>query len=221
MSLSRPLIFALSLTAVVGGVFLVWYTCEVPAPADHAFHRPFAPPAPVGVCSVAPLTAVSDSSARAFETGENLAVDLSGLTPKTLAALTKFEDKVVAMGGTFTLTSAFRPVAYQLHLREVWFKWMDELRDNHDPACADLRADVQREFQRHGLLETQHPVEVSDHTKGTGFDAKVTVPEVVKFVGPKKGRKKKVVFGLDQIAKSFGLRRPNPTGDRVHFRCVS
>ena len=38
-------------------------------------------------------------------------------------------------GGAMMLTSAFRPEAYQQHLRDVWHKWMDELRDNADPSA--------------------------------------------------------------------------------------
>ena len=101
---------------------------------------------------------------------------VDGLTPGTSRALNRFEELVTKAGGEMYLTSAFRPEAYQQHLRDVWYKWMDELRDNEDPACATLKAQVGDEFTRHQLLPTQHPVPVSDHTLGIGFDAAVQFP---------------------------------------------
>lgn len=218
MNLSRLSVVTLSMFTILGGVASVW-TWEAVHAASPDLPSLSSNPVPDMTCSVAPLAPVSDASARAFEAGEGLAVDVSGLTPKTLQAMTRLENKVLSMGGQFKLTSAFRPASYQQHLRDVWFKWMDELRENQQPGCAELRAEVQGEFQRHGLLETQHPVEVSDHTMGTGFDAAITLPLTV--VKAKRGKKKTVTVGLDQIARLCGLRRPNPLGDRVHYRCAS
>lgn len=216
MFLSRPSVLALSFTVLLGGIAVVgnvWFSA-----AAEVAKLPTNPSLPVASCSVAPLGELTDQTARTFETGEGLAVDVSGLTPHTVQALSRFEDKIISLGGKFTVTSAFRPASYQQHLRDVWMKWMNELKDNQEPGCADLRASVQREFQRHALLESQHPVEVSDHTKGTGFDAAISLP--VQYLKVKRGKRKSSV-GLDQLAKMFGLRRPNPSGDRVHFRCAS
>src|SRR5205085_9754159 len=92
------------------------------------------------------------------------------------SALERFQSNVAAAGGSIILKSAYRPAAYQQHLQNVWYKWMHELRDNEDPACQELRAHVQEEFTRHRLIETQHPVTISDHTRGLAFDATVELP---------------------------------------------
>ena len=165
-------------------------------------------------CSVAPLPAIIDPSAISLEHREGPVVDLDGLTPRTSQALTRFEDLVGKRGGSLTLTSAYRPEAYQQHLRDVWYKWMTELKDNQDPSCSDLKAEVGGEFTRHQLLPSQHPVLVSDHSLGIGFDAAVALPPQV--------TKKKRAFriSLDRIAHMAGMMRPDVLRDPVHFRLI-
>lgn len=166
-------------------------------------------PLPVGPqCSVEPLPEIEDPAAQAFEAnvGSAAVVDLSGLTPATAKALTRFQTRVEAVGGVIELKSAYRPASYQQHLQAVWHKWMDELRFNQDPACQTLRSSVQDEFTRHRLLESQHPVAFSDHTRGLAFDALVTLP---------RGRRK---LTLDRLAWVAGVRRPDILHDPVHFK---
>lgn len=107
------------------------------------------------------------------------------------------------------LKSAYRPAAYQKHLQNVWHKWMDELKNNSEPACQILRVEVQEEFLRHRLIETQHPVAVSDHTRGLAFDATVQLP-----AAKKAGRR----LSLDGLARMAGLLRPAIASDPVHFK---
>jgi len=170
------------------------------------------PPPP---CNVAPLPAITDSDALAFEgmVGVAPVVNVDGLTPGTSRALNRFEELVTRAGGEMYLTSAFRPEAYQQHLRDVWYKWMDELRDDEDPACATLKAQVADEFTRHQLLPTQHPVPVSDHTMGIGFDAAVQFPALT-------GRARRRRISLDRIARMAGMMRPDIRRDPVHFRLI-
>jgi hypothetical protein len=169
---------------------------------------------PYSGCDVEPLQEVSDAEALSFEnrTGALGAVDLDGLTPSTAVALAKFQRMVTSVGGSIAITSAYRPAAYQEHLREVWEKWMVELRYNTDPLCQDLRAEVQEEFGRHTLLESQRPVLFSDHTRGLSFDAAVRLPRV------KKGRKFRV--SVDLLARRAGIRRPDIRRDPVHFKLL-
>src|SRR5207237_412816 len=108
------------------------------------------------------------------------AVDLDGLTPDTALALARFQRMVTSVGGAISVTSAYRPASYQEHLRDVWDKWMVELRYNRDPLCQDLRAEVETEFRHHTLLESQRPVASSDHTRGLSFDAAVRLPSARK-----------------------------------------
>jgi hypothetical protein len=190
----------------------------VTAPVTTPFAAPeIAQVAPVPAlppCSVAPLPAIIDSSAVALEQRTGPVVDLDGLTPRTSKALNRFEDLIGKRGGTLTLTSAYRPEAYQQHLRDVWYKWMTELKDNQDASCADLKAEVGNEFTRHQLLASQHPVMVSDHTLGIGFDAAVALP----FQTTKKKRGFRI--SLDRIAHLAGMMRPDIGRDPVHFRLI-
>ena len=111
-------------------------------------------------CMVEPLAEIEDPAALTFEDRTNAlgAVDIDGLTPSTQVALARFQRMVTSVGGAIAVTSAYRPAAYQEHLRDVWEKWMIELRSNTDPLCQDLRAQVGDEFRHHTLLESQPPV---------------------------------------------------------------
>jgi D-alanyl-D-alanine dipeptidase len=161
-------------------------------------------------CSVAPLKPIDEASAQQLEanTGSNI-VDVADMIPAAARALNRFESNVASVGGTMTLKSAYRPAAYQKHLQDVWYKWMGELKDNHGPACQVLRTLVQEEFVRHRLIETQHPVAASDHTRGLAFDATVDLPATAKV-----GRR----LTLDRLARLAGLLRPAIAADPVHFK---
>jgi hypothetical protein len=161
-------------------------------------------------CSVAPLKPIDEAVARRLEAsaGSNI-VDVADMIPAAARALNRFESKVASVGGTMTLKSAYRPAAYQKHLQDVWYKWMDELKHNQSPACQVLRTQVEEEFVRHRLIETQHPVAVSDHTRGLAFDATVDLPAAAKV-----GRR----LTLDRLARLAGLLRPAIAADPVHFK---
>jgi len=178
-------------------------TPAAPAPGATAFE---AEPG----CSVAPLGQIDDATARQLEasTGSN-AVDVADMIPAAARALKLFELKVTSAGGTMILKSAYRPAAYQKHLQDVWYKWMGELKHNHDLSCQVLRTQVQEEFVRHRLIETQHPVAVSDHTRGLAFDATVDLPATAKI------RRRPTLDGLARLA---GLLRPAIVADPVHFK---
>ena len=175
---------------------------------------PAEPPPPLPGCSVAPLDPIEDPEALQLEAGagDGAAVDVSGMVPAAARALGRFQSTVAAAGGTIVLRSAYRPAAYQRHLQDVWYKWMFELRDDQDPACQDLRAQVQDEFAGHRLLETQHPVTISDHTRGLAFDAAVDLPDRARL-----GRRH---VTLDSLARLAGLQRPALAADPVHFKYV-
>jgi hypothetical protein len=164
-------------------------------------------PAP-SPCVIEPLPPIEDAEAVAFEAGvgSSAVVDTDGLTPATARALVRFTRVITAAGGSITVTSAYRPSAYQEHLQAVWDKWMTELRDNEDAGCQELKAEVQEEFTRHQLLQTQRPVPVSDHTRGLAFDAAVQLPKLRRRVTQ------------DSLARLAGLRRPAIERDPVHFR---
>jgi D-alanyl-D-alanine dipeptidase len=177
--------------------------------------QPGVQPAPVAACSVPALDPITDPAAEQLEADANAetgsSVDVTGMVPAAAHALNLFESKVAAVGGNMVLKSAFRPAAYQRHLQDVWYKWM-ELKSNTDPGCQDLRTQVQAEFQRHHLIESQHPVAVSDHTRGLAFDATVALPQHARL-----GRRR---LTLDSLAHLVGLLRPAIASDPVHFKYV-
>ena len=162
-------------------------------------------------CSVAPLPELADEETVQFEKLDG--PDTDGLLPEMTLALEKLRKLVAAAGGSFDLKSAYRPLAYQEHLRQVWYKWMRELRFNHQPACQALRAQVGEEFTRHKLMPTQIPVTDSDHTRGMAFDAAIFLPRLV--------RTRKRRTSLDYLAKLAGLMRPDVRHDPVHFKLIA
>jgi hypothetical protein len=181
---------------------------SIPEPA------PLVSAVPISTCTVSPLDAIDDPDAARLEAsvGSDTVVDLGGLTPAAADALGRFQSNVAAAGGTMVLKSAFRPAAYQQHLQNVWYKWMAELRNNADPGCQTLRAEVSDEFTRHHLMESQHPVTMSDHTRGLAFDATVDLPAHARF--------RRTRATLDRLAKFAGLLRPAIAADPVHFKYV-
>jgi hypothetical protein len=162
-------------------------------------------------CSVAPLPELEDEETVQFENLDG--PDTAGLLPAMAEALQKFRRLVAAAGGSFDLKSAYRPITYQEHLQQVWYKWMHELRFNHQSGCQALRAQVQEEFTRHKLMPTQIPVTDSDHTRGMAFDAAIMMPRVAKL--------KKTRVSVDYLARLAGLRRPDVRRDPVHFKLVA
>lgn len=150
-------------------------------------------------CQVPPLTPITDPTALNFEAGNT--VDTDDLQANMQTALDCVQAAVADAGGTVTVSSAYRPPAYQAHLREVWDKWR-LLRDRREPECADLRTQVQQEFNRHGLLLTQQPASPNGpHTQGAAIDMRSSLP-IAQFLN---------------IANGCQLTRPLPATDPVHF----
>jgi hypothetical protein len=191
----------------------LWQIWSAPQPLDLALVAPIAPAGPP--CLSAPLPAIDDTEALAFEAGvgSSAVVNLDGLVPAASRALSRFETYIGSAGGRMVLTSAYRPAAYQTHLQAVWDKWVLELKHNYAPECGGLRAEVEEEFTRHQLLETQRPVQFSDHTRGIGIDAAIVLPRNATL-----GRKR---VGIDTLARIAGFRRPAIAQDPVHFRYIA
>jgi hypothetical protein len=171
------------------------------------------PAAELPPCTVAAIPPISDRDALAFESsvGSDGVVDTRNLKPATAKALLKLEGLVGKVGGSVEVKSAYRPATYQAHLQDVWDKWK-ELRDNDQPQCQDLKAGVRQEFERHHLIETQRPVNSSDHTRGLAFDALVSLPQA-----PRLARRR---VTLDLLARMSGVRRVDIVHDPVHFKFV-
>ena len=158
----------------------------------------------VKTCSIAPLTPLTDPTAISFENGNS--IDTVNLMLPTQTGLDCMRRTVPQLGGSFTLTSAFRPVTYQQHLREVWDTWID-VRYKLEPECLELLNEAQAEFQRHRLLLTQRPAAGNPnapHSRGVAFDARIT--------GLPSGN------SVDTVAAACALHRPWPVVDPVHYQ---
>jgi hypothetical protein len=171
------------------------------------------PTAQLPPCTIAPVAAITDPDALEFESkvGSDAVVDTGNLKPAAAKALTKLQTLVDKVGGSVEIKSAYRPPAYQVHLQAVWDKWRD-LRDNEQPQCQDLKAQVLAEFSRHRLIVTQRPVNQSDHTRGLAFDALVSLPQAPRLL------RRKVT--LDALARMSGVRRVDILHDPVHFKFI-
>lgn len=177
-------------------------------------------------CPVAALPEITDPQAREIEQPETfstMTVDghtvrvssralLDGLTTSMRAALDDLLTRIVNTpgAGTPSINSAYRPQAYQDHLRAIRDR-ATELGarvsngrvtfTNDDDRCAALRDEIARELLNHGLKN--NPVaRRSDHRTGNAVDVSVSLPSGT---------------SIDNLAAAAGLQRPLPVKDPVHF----
>jgi hypothetical protein len=155
-------------------------------------------PVPVATCSVDDLPAITDPEVQAFEDNPDLS-DTARLTPRMQTALSCL--LTAAVDGSPSVGSAYRPPAYNQHLIDVWEKWVNELLENEDSACAVRKTEIQSHFQRHRLKESQGPVPGSLHTLGEAVDVTISLPSA----------------NINALATGCQLRRPLPVKDNVHF----
>ncbi len=154
-------------------------------------------------CSVEPLKPITDPDAIRFENGDTVRTDrLSANTQRNLQCL-RNAILLEKSPGSITVTSAWRPQAYQDHLKEIVDKISQiNSRDNKKIlACAPIRSSLEAERSRHGLGTLVG--RTSNHTAGNAFDAS--------WSGITNAR-------IDVLAGQCGLTRPFPGNDPVHFQ---
>lgn len=152
----------------------------------------------LATCQVAPLTPLTDPDALVFEGGNTTNTDPANFNLNT--ELSCFSNAIGNSSATSgTLTSAYRPPTYQTHLREVYTKQM-LLVNRREPECVTLKAEVQADFNQHGII--RRPAKSSNHSRGNSFDFAITGLTDAQ---------------IDGLAATCGLTRPDPVGDRVHF----
>lgn len=150
-------------------------------------------------CPVPPITPLTDAVSLSFEGGQT--VDTTNLTAAMQTALGCVQTAVATANGTVSVSSAYRPPAYQAHLRAIWDKW-NLLRDMREAECVEIRTLVQAEFQRHGLLLTQRPASSSGpHTEGRAVDMRSSL-NLTQFL---------------TLTNQCNLYRRLPVADPVHF----
>lgn len=125
-------------------------------------------PPPPPPCPVAPLTPITDAVALQHENGPYRGnPDLEHVTAATSTGAACIRQAVAALNGAATVTSGFRPPAYQTHLREVWDKWQ-LLKNNTTEACRVIKVDVRTHWDFHGMV--RQPGQTSNHSLGTAVD---------------------------------------------------
>ena len=127
-----------------------------------------APPAP----AVCPVTAIA-----AYGPPDRPPAGNEGMTAATITAMGCLETAVTNAGGTMSITTRFRSQPYQDHLVEVWDKTQAPART--EPECAAVMENYATERARHYPMGEPART-VSNHTRGTAFDATVTLPETCK-----------------------------------------
>jgi len=128
------------------------------------------PPVVSVVCSVPPLSALTDPLAQQMEAGQT--VIWNNTDPRLQTCANKFIND--AGGGS--VTSAYRPQSYQNHLWEIRDRWCTQnLRSNSNSACSSLKSTVSAEVSKHGLSACGAVAQTnSTHGSGTGVDIKLT-----------------------------------------------
>ena len=157
----------------------------------------------LGACPIRPLPPFPlfpDTDLQSFEDNPDRS-DTTRLSDRMRTALSCLQTAISDAGGTSSVGSGYRPPAYNQHLIDVWEKWVNELKEETNPACQALRRDVQNHFRRHRLLESQPPVPGSRHTTGEAFDLSSNLPPA----------------NLDTLAQGCQVYRNDSARDRVHF----
>jgi hypothetical protein len=161
-------------------------------------------PNPAQTCPVTPITPLTDPDALTMEGGATIVWN------NTQAGLQAAANQLIALiraepGGTAALQSAYRPQAYQSHLREVWDK-ARALRGNTSTACAAVRTAVNQEMNHHSLNVNRLVGNTSNHTGGRAVDISWTLPNATN----EEAR-------IDALAIQAGLRHRHHAADRPHF----
>jgi hypothetical protein len=159
-------------------------------------------------CPVEPLKPITDPDALRFENGDKVREDK--LDPSMKKKLDCLRDAVSKAGGKLEVTSAWRPMAYQNHLFEIYSKRKKiNSKDNKkNPACKAIIAEIEREYgpkPGHGI-KSRVAEKRSLHEDGLAFDASWS-----NNISDSK---------IDVLAASCKLNRPfkDRDDDFVHFQ---
>lgn len=116
-----------------------------------------------GQCKILPLNPITDELALRMENGET--VIWENTNPRLRTCVNKF---IGLVGGT--VTSAYRPPAYQKHLYEVSTKAC-ALKNDVSEECSAVKAEAEADRAKHGLpLCGAVAQNSSTHSSGNGVD---------------------------------------------------
>jgi hypothetical protein len=166
---------------------------------------PVGPPPPVGVevaCSIPPLSPLTDPIAQQMEGGQTV------IWSNTDSRLQTCANKFISAAGGGSVTSAYRPQAYQTHLFEIRDRWCTQgLQSNSNPACNSLKSTVSAEVSKHGLSACGAVAQAnSTHSSGTGVDISLASGNY---------------SGSTQLATQACLAWANYPGDPYHYNLIS
>jgi hypothetical protein len=172
-------------------------------------------------CPVAPIAAITDPDALAMEGGTRVIWNHTAANLQTCA--NTLVGLIQGAGGTATITSAYRPQAYQDHLREVWDK-ARALQSHPETACDTVRAAVNAEMANHSLNVTRPVAQISNHRAGNAVDISWTLPAgltqaTCQLPVPDGGTPPAPTEEecIDSLAGRAAMTHPLHTGDVPHF----
>ncbi len=155
-------------------------------------------PGPPSACPLTPIAPITDPQAQAMEAAaangqspvlwtssdSNVQQNLTALQ----AAYNQMQSALSAQGDALHVNSAYRPLAYQAHLYNI-YETATQLQSNHgalgNPNCSDLIANLYQEEQRHGICYNNGPCLVASpqqcsphtpHVLGIGIDINISGP---------------------------------------------
>jgi hypothetical protein len=189
---------------------------------------------PTSTCPLAALTPITDSAALQMEGGQtiiwtattpNVQQNLTALQ----AAYTKFQAVIKTLGDTATLSSVYRPLAYQTHFYNIYQSAMKLSQDSSiatNPSCTAIVSALKAEEQKHGICKSGYPGSstsackvavpsaTSPHVAGIGIDITVS-GKVSCAVGN--------CTTLNNALKSnnTGLQFQGVSNDPVHFQLTN
>lgn len=143
---------------------------------DDVFAEGFKWCVPVGVahpgCPEPALTVLADPVAISFEAGNKIRPDL--LTQSYQVALNCVQNGISSGGGSYQLTSAYRPTEYQRHIYEIVTKdkKLNAAFLELFPQCVPVKDQVKKEMSIHSLKPGQQVARpgLSQHEQGKAFD---------------------------------------------------
>jgi hypothetical protein len=189
---------------------------------------------PTSTCPLAALTPITDSAALQMEGGQTIIWSAS--TPNVeqnltalQAAYTKFQAVIKTLGDTATLSSVYRPLAYQTHFYNIYQSAMQLSQNSSiatNPACASIVSALQAEEQKHGICKSGYPGNStsackvsapsasSPHVAGIGIDITVSGP-VPCAVG------NCTTLNNALVSNNTGLHFQGISSDPVHFQLTN
>jgi len=156
-------------------------------------------------CPVPALSPLTDSLALQMEGGQT--VIWANTSPQLQSCVNKFIDKV----GGGTVTSAYRPQAYQTHLYEIRDRWCTQnLKTNTNTLCSALKSAISAEVTKHGLSACG-AVAATNSTHGSGTGVDISFPSNISHGSA----------AVLKAASESCLTWPNYSNDAVHYSLVA